>query len=130
MSRNVPGNRSRRGADEIIIAALACGSTVQQAADTAGVSRKTVSRRMAEPEFAKRVAEMRSEMVRRTASKMTDGMLEAAEVLRKLLKAKGENVRLGACRALFEHGVRIRETVELEERLQALEQRAKAGEQK
>jgi HEAT repeat protein len=55
---------------------------------------------------------------------MADGMAEAADVLRQLLAARSESVRLGAARALLELGVKLREGVELEERLRALEERA------
>jgi HEAT repeat protein len=52
---------------------------------------------------------------------MTDGMTEAADQLRQLLAAESESVRLGAARALLELGVRLRESVDLEARIAALE---------
>jgi HEAT repeat protein len=119
------GNRSRQGADSVILAALAIGKTVQESADAAGVSARTVSRRMADPDFCQRVAELRAETVARAASKMSDGMTEAADVLRKLLKSKKESIRLGSCRAMLEFGVRLRETIELQRRLEALEELAR-----
>jgi hypothetical protein len=64
---------------------------------------------------------MRAEMVSRAAARMGDGMVEAADVLRKLLKAKKEGVRLAACRTMLELGVRLRDAAEYEARLQALE---------
>jgi hypothetical protein len=49
-------------------------------------------------------------------------MAEAADVLRQLLDAQTPPaVRLGACRALLELAVKLRESVELEERVAALE---------
>jgi hypothetical protein len=67
---------------------------------------------------------MRAEMVGRALGKMADGMTEAADTLRALLTAEGESVRLGAARSILELGNKLRESVELEERLSALEQRA------
>jgi hypothetical protein len=61
-------------------------------------------------------------MVQRSLGRMADGMAEAADVLRKLLAAGSESVRLGAARSLLDLGVKLRETVELEERLLDLEQ--------
>jgi hypothetical protein len=58
---------------------------------------------------------------------MADSMSEAADVLRDLLGAGSESVRLGAARSLLELGVRLRESVELEERLQALEDQLSNG---
>jgi hypothetical protein len=43
-------------------------------------------------------------------------------VLRKLLKSKKESIRLGSCRAMLEFGVRLRETIELQRRLESLEE--------
>jgi hypothetical protein len=62
-------------------------------------------------------------MVERATAKMADGMAEAADELRALLKAEGESVRLGACRALLELGAKLRESVEFEKRLANLEER-------
>ena len=52
--------------------------------------------RWADPDFRRRVAELRADMVSRATGKMGDGMAEAADVLRALLKAESESVRLGA----------------------------------
>jgi hypothetical protein len=68
-----------------------------------------------------RVAELRGEMVQRSLGRMADGMSNAADVLRALLAADSESVRLGAARSLLELGVKLRESVELEERLRVLE---------
>jgi hypothetical protein len=59
---------------------------------------------------------------------MADGMAEAADVLRHLLGAESESVRLGAARSLLELGVKLRESVELERRMEEVERRL--GEQK
>jgi HEAT repeat protein len=63
-------------------------------------------------------------MLAQALGRIADGMSEAATTLRKLLKAKSESVRLSACRALLELGVKLRESVELEERFVELERRA------
>jgi hypothetical protein len=60
---------------------------------------------------------------------MGDVMAEAADVLRKLLKAKKEGVRLAACRAILEFGVRLRDSAENDARLRALEIDAAAREE-
>ncbi len=53
---------------------------------------------------------------------ITDGMSFAADTLRKLLTAKSEMVRLSAARSVLELGVKLRESVELEQRISAIEQ--------
>jgi hypothetical protein len=94
---------------------------LREAARAAGVGERTAGRRAADPGFRRRVAELRAEMVARALGRMADGMATAADTLRALLGADSENVRLGAARALLELGVKLRESVELQERLQALE---------
>ena len=103
--------------------ALASGKTITEAAVAAELSRRTVTRRVADPDFRRRVAELRAEMVARALGKMADGMAAAAETLRTSLDAEGESVRLGAARSILEMGNKLREAVELEERVAELEQR-------
>jgi hypothetical protein len=112
----------RKNADEALALALAAGQTLRVAAEAAGVSERTATRRWADLGFRRRVAELRGDMVARSLGRMADGMAEAADVLRALLAAgTPPAVRLGAARALLELGTKLRESVELEERLQALE---------
>jgi hypothetical protein len=94
---------------------------LRDAASAAGIGERTATRRWADARFRQRVAELRSEMVSRALGKMADGMSDAAGKLRALLSATSESVQLGACRALLELGVKLRESVELEARLAALE---------
>lgn len=104
--------------------ALASGQTLRDAANAAGIGERTATRRLADPAFRRRVDELRGEMVRRALGKMADGMADAADRLRQLLAARSEAVQLGACRALLELGVKLRENVELEQRLTDLERLA------
>jgi hypothetical protein len=63
-------------------------------------------------------------MIGRALGRMADGMAEAGDVLRTLLGPDvPPGVRLGACRAILELGVKLRDSVELESRLAALEAR-------
>lgn len=112
----------RRNADESLALALATGQTVRDAAASVGIGERTATRRCANPDFRRRIAELRGELVARSLGRLADGMADAANVLRELLVAQTPPaVRLGACRALLELGVRLRESVEMEERLAALE---------
>jgi hypothetical protein len=117
----------RRNADEALALALAGGQTLRAAAEAAKIAERTATRRMADPAFRQRVTELRGDMVQRSLGRMAEGMSEAADVLRQLLAARSESVRLGAARSLLELGVKLRESVELEERMRALEGRL-AGE--
>jgi len=114
----------RRKRDDAFAVALAAGQTLRAAAAAVGIGERTATRRWADPAFRRRVTELRTEMTSRALGIITDGMTDAAFTLRKLLKAKSESVRLSACRALLELGVKLRESVELEERFAELERHA------
>jgi hypothetical protein len=116
--------RGRKNADDTLVLALACGKSVSDAAKTGGVSERSVYRRLDDPAFRKQIQSLRAEMLGQALGRMVDGMTDAADVLRTLLNAKSESVSLGACRALLELGVKLRDTVDLEERLAALEGKA------
>jgi hypothetical protein len=117
-------NSVKEQRDERILMALACGSTIEQAATKGEVTAKTVQRRMQEPEFRKRLHMLRSEMVSRAASMLTAAALEAVKTL---LSLQNENVqaavRLGAAKAVLELGAKFRENVELEDRIRELEEK-------
>jgi len=44
-------HRGRKEADEALLQALACGATVETAAQRAGIGERTAYRRLADPEF-------------------------------------------------------------------------------
>jgi hypothetical protein len=113
----------RRNADALALA-LAAGDSIADAAGKAGLSERTVYRRLADPAFRQRTQTLRGEMIGRALGRMADGMAEAGDVLRTLLGPDvPPSVRLGACRAMLELGVKLRDSVELESRLSALEAR-------
>ena len=115
--------RGRHNADEALVLALACGATVENAARTAGVSLRTVYRRLAEPAFRTRLQGARAEMVQRATAMLTAAALEAVKTLLVLQQASvSAAVRLGAARAILELGAKLREVADLEARLAALEQ--------
>jgi hypothetical protein len=104
-----------------LILALASGKSVRDAAQASGVSQRTIYRRLDDPAFSSQVQSVRGDMIQQALGRMADGMAEAADVLRGLLKAKGESIRLSAARSLLDLGVKMRTAVDTEARLQALE---------
>jgi hypothetical protein len=112
--------------DTALVLALAAGRTARAAARDAGLGERTVTRRLADSDFRRRVFELRAEMVRRALGKLAEGMAEAADTLRRLLRAESESVRLGAARSILELGDRLWEGVEVAERLRAVEERLAA----
>jgi hypothetical protein len=105
--------------------ALATGQTLRAAAEAAGIAERTATRRWANAEFRRRVHSLRGEIFASALGRLTDGAVEAADVLRELLRSATDSVRLSAARALLEHAPRFRENIDLEERLVELEARLK-----
>jgi len=101
--------------------AIAEGDSVQDAAVKAGIGRTTAYRRLADPAFRQRIQSFRAEMTGQALGRMTAGMTDAADVLRALLKADAETIRLGAARSLLDLGIKLRDGVELQEKVNELE---------
>jgi HEAT repeat protein len=115
----------RRRADEVLLLALACGATAETAAHKASIGVATVYRRLKDPDFIRRLQKVRADMVQRAAGSLTAAAMEAIKTLLALLQASNSGpVRLGAARAILELGTKLRESVELEQRIVALEQKA------
>lgn len=114
-------NNGRKKDDTLLLMALAGGASIGAAADATGFGARTIHRRLRDPGFRKRLAELRSEAVGRAVGKLADASSDAAEALQRLLRARSEAVRLGAARAILELGCRLREAEEFAARIAALE---------
>jgi hypothetical protein len=103
--------------------ALAKGCTVLVAARESGAAERTIKLWTATlPAFTRRITELRSEMTSRALGRLVDDMASAADTLGYLArKGKSETVRLGAARAVLELGQKLRENIELEQRIAVLE---------
>jgi hypothetical protein len=118
----MPGRRKK--AETELVLALACGASPEQAAQKTGVSVRTVYRRLTEAAFRAQVRDLRAEMLERTAAMLTAAGLGSVRTLTKLQEsAVSESVRLGAARSTLELGCKMREAVDFEGRLTALEAR-------
>ncbi len=117
----------KKKADDGLVLALACGASPEGAAQKAGFSLRTVYRRLADPLFRQQVNQVRAEMVRRAAGMFTAAGMASIKTFTTLQEsASSEAVRLGAARAIIELGCKLRESVELAERMTALETRLEA----
>ena len=114
-------HRGRQSADDALLTALAGGCTILEAAGHAGVSPRTVHRRLADAAFRDQVAEARAAMVERAVARLADAATAAVDTLVDLLTSAPPATRLGAARAVLEIGGKLREQGELEERVQRLE---------
>ena len=73
------------------------------------------------------LSDLRGQVLDRAVGKLSEASTAAADTLRALLDADSETVRLGAGRSILELGARLREALELEARLAALEQKLGEG---
>jgi hypothetical protein len=120
--------KGKRNADQRLLLALACGATVEQAARQVGISESTAYRRLADPDFLRRLQKLRGDMVQRTAGALTAAATEAVRTLLELMKPASPHAsRLGAAKAVLEIGMKVREMAELEERMTTLEEQLAAG---
>jgi hypothetical protein len=109
--------------NDALALAIAGGASVAEAAAAARVSISTVKRRRADVAFMRRVAELRNDMIARAAGKAADAMVQAVETLRELQASASDVVRKGAAQAILEHGAKLRDSIDLAERIAALERR-------
>jgi len=112
----------RSGADSALIAALASGLPVQDAATGAHVSERTARRRLEDPAFRRQVAAARAAVLEQAIGRLVDATTEAADSLRSLLTAESESVRLAAAKSILDQGFRGVELLDLAERVEQLEQ--------
>jgi hypothetical protein len=118
----VVAGRGRSRADDLLVATLAGGATVEAAAALCEVSERTIYRRLKDPAFKARVAQARADLVERSLGHLSLGAVDAAVTLRNLLEAEDNRVKLGAARAILELGLKVRDSVEIEARLRTLEE--------
>jgi hypothetical protein len=120
--------RAKKNGEESLVLALACGATLEQAAQSAGLSVRTAHRRLAEPAFRQRLEALRSEMMQRTGAMLLAAGMEAVKTLLTLQSTTTPAaVRLGAARAVLEFSMRLRESNELAQRIAALESQLQPG---
>jgi flagellar motility protein MotE (MotC chaperone) len=107
------------------IVALARGLPKADVARDAGVDVRTIFRWLEADEFRAKVQLERSRLLERAIGRLADHAADAANVLGKLANddETPPAVRVSAARALLEHAVKLRDSLELEERLAAVEAR-------
>lgn len=115
---------AREHQDELVVEALATGLGYAAAGAVAGISERTVRRRMADSGFAARVSVRRGERVATVTGQLVHAGGEAIEVLRECLGSEADAVRLRAAQLILTLGTQLRHAHELEERLAAVEARS------
>jgi hypothetical protein len=116
----MPGG-NKKAADAALVARLASGLSPAGAAKLAGVSEATCYRRLADPSFRQRVEAARASFWERALGILSKGAAESATVLRRLLRSDDGRLKLQAAKVLLDQGIKVRDQVDIEQRLAALE---------
>jgi hypothetical protein len=120
--------RPNPGAKEIAAAALAAGATAKAAGEAAACSERSVRRWQQDPEFQRTVRGLRDEAIAAALNRLSSGMTVASMAIIGLIGSQDPHVRFKAAKAVIELAVKIKESVELEQRVADLEARlAKPG---
>jgi hypothetical protein len=92
--------------DDGLALAIAAGASKAVAAQRAGCSESTVSRRLADPAFRDLVRQCRAEMQSAVIGRLSAVGILAADELHRELKSDSEKIRQGAAKALLDFMLR------------------------
>ena len=110
-----------RQSNEALIEQLARGKSVRSAARLTGCSERTAYRRLNDSGFVQRVNNRRAKLLEEASARIAGAADEAVVCLRHLLTAESEAVRLGSARAILDQSLKLRDAVETDVRLAAVE---------
>ncbi len=96
---------------EALLAGIVDGRTVADAAEVAGVSRRTAFRLLARPDVAERLEQLRRQTIGHAQSRLSALVDPAADALGDVLTAdSGPTARVQAARAVFSQALALRGT--------------------
>lgn len=116
--------RSARRGDDMLLFSIAAGKSVVQAAADAGISVRTAHRRMENPDFAQQLSLLRSRAYCEAVSHLLDATGAAVDALVELVSGAPPGTRLAAAKAVLELGIGLKQMVEMERRLSAIEEKS------
>lgn len=103
------------------VLALAQGRTTGQAATAAQVSGRTILRWLEDPAFQREITDTRTELLRLAVGRLAAGATKAVDALVDALDTERGQARVQAARTLLDACLSLRESLDLEQRLAALE---------
>jgi len=110
-------NTRQKKAIPIILAS----KTITEGVKRAGIKRETFYKWLRTPEFKAEFFKQRQEIIDLALHELKTAASEAVRVLRELLKAEGESVRLRTALGVLDHVGKFVELENLEGRIEALE---------
>jgi hypothetical protein len=100
---------------------IAAGRSIKAAAAEAGCGERTAHEWLDNPRYRSFIAELRHRMLDEAVGSLAEATNRAASTLRDLLDDENRNVRLRAALGIIDAVVRLRDHVEIERRISALE---------
>jgi hypothetical protein len=119
------GEKRSRREDAALAALLAC-STIDKAAEAAGIAGSTLRGWLADPVFQHRYRAARRQVVEHAISGLQQAAGEAVEALRRNLQCGVPASEIAAAKAIIDQAVKGVELVDLAERVEQLEQASEA----
>lgn len=101
-------SRTRPVKDELLLDALASGSRIKTAATYSGYSESTITRRLKDPGFQRRLQERRAERSARLNDRLESGADRAISVLIQKLNTGTDRDQIAAARALLQGVLSLR----------------------
>jgi hypothetical protein len=118
----------RHEADEVLAAHLAAGKPLAAAARAVEVSETTVRRRLADPTFRRLLDQRKAELVGEAVALLGKSMSAAAgELVRLMTESSDQKIKLMAAKEILAAGLKARQALDLERRLDDLEAAMGAG---
>ena len=123
MERNQKNNSRLTEKQEKVLPVLLANPCIAEAARQSGVcTSKTLHEWFREAAFKAEVDRLRNEVFNEAMELLKSGSKKATETLIKLLDSDQEKTRLAAAKELLGFSFRSKETLEIEERINSLEQ--------
>ena len=109
--------------DEVVVSALFATGNNKEAAELAGISQKTLYRRLAQPEFREKIRAARLETLENVTTEIQRHTTSAIRVIAGVMEDEKVNpaIRLQAADAILRHTVKLVDLVDLSARLEAME---------
>jgi hypothetical protein len=113
--------------DTAILTALVSGANQEGAAKLAGVSTKTVQRRLTEPDFLEELENIKRAILHEIGAELSESALEGVRTLTSLLGSDDDRIRFKAACRLVELNVDHMRETSLDRRLVAVETALRRG---
>lgn len=112
---------------EAVVAALLTEGTIEQAADKAGVSARSIKTWLQLPEFQAAYLEAGQQLVQNAIGRLQEGTGEAVDTLRTLLACNHMPTRARAALGMLDYAYKGMELLNLAQRVEDLERAVREG---